>query len=233
MGQECRHVDVVGLAKDVRRRSDLPDAALENHGDAIRHRHRFGLIVGNEDEGTPRRRCSSVNSERICALRLASRLASGSSIRKILGWRTMARPKPRAGAGRRTAHPVCDPAKADFECGGGSPNVVFDLGANPPCPGKKRPMRGSLWANERRSNSERCGKVSVRGQVGIEGIVLKHIATPRLRGGSWSTGSPSIRIMPFSALVRPAIRRNRVDFPQPEGPSSVRNSPSATLSSTP
>ncbi len=40
----------------------------------------------------PRRCCSSAISERICTRSLASRLDSGSSIRKALGSRTIARP---------------------------------------------------------------------------------------------------------------------------------------------
>ena len=44
-------------------------------------------------------------------------------------------------------------------------------------------------------------------------------------GTSFTTRSP-IRISPDEISSRPAIMRNKVDLPQPEGPTSVTNSPS-------
>src|SRR5215217_2915281 len=51
---------------------------------------------------------------------------------------------------------------------------------------------------------------------------------PRARSGP-STGTPSARISPLNSRSRPATARNRVDLPQPDGPTSDTSSPGATL----
>src|SRR6476660_2528044 len=51
------------------------------------------------------------------------------------------------------------------------------------------------------------------------------MATPRAPGGSWSTRSPPIEILPPSTRSSPAIMRRSVDFPQPDGPRKATNSP--------
>src|SRR6202161_805676 len=45
--------------------------------------------------------------------------------------------------------------------------------------------------------------------------------------------APSIRMRPSSGVSKPASIRNRVVLPQPEGPSSAKNSPLAIVSETP
>src|SRR5512132_677119 len=50
----------------------------------------------------------------------------------------------------------------------------------------------------------------------------------RAVGGSWSTRRWSRYISPLVTLSRPASMRSSVDFPQPDGPSSTRNSRSGT-----
>ena len=64
--------------------------------------------------------------------------------------------------------------RLDFEYGGGRPNVIFDLGANPALSGQITTNEGQSLGKRKAQQLERCGKVPVRGQVGIEGIVLKH-----------------------------------------------------------
>src|SRR5262249_37116570 len=51
---------------------------------------------------------------------------------------------------------------------------------------------------------------------------------PMLRrcGGSLSMRVPPKLIRPASSSAKPAMSRNRVVLPQPDGPSSVKNSPS-------
>src|SRR5581483_4870597 len=49
----------------------------------------------------------------------------------------------------------------------------------------------------------------------------------RSRGASASTGAPSMRISPADAVSSPATMRSKVVLPQPDGPSSTQNSPSA------
>src|SRR5215217_622928 len=51
---------------------------------------------------------------------------------------------------------------------------------------------------------------------------------PRARSGP-STGTPSARISPLNSRSRPATARNRVDLPQPDGPTSDTSSPGAIV----
>ncbi len=50
----------------------------------------------------------------------------------------------------------------------------------------------------------------------------------RSLAGTWFITLPSIAIVPAVIGSRPAIMRSTEDLPQPEGPSSTMNSPSAT-----
>ena len=54
----------------------------------------------------------------------------------------------------------------------------------------------------------------------------------RRHGGSSVTSPPPSRTMPLVGSMKPATMRKVVVLPQPEGPSSTRNSPSATRSET-
>src|SRR5215470_5075655 len=56
----------------------------------------------------------------------------------------------------------------------------------------------------------------------------KTVLTFRLWGGVWATSRPSRRIPPSVGCSNPAIRRRVVVFPQPDGPSSEKNSPPTT-----
>src|SRR5467141_265420 len=59
------------------------------------------------------------------------------------------------------------------------------------------------------------------------------MATPRLAGSTPLTFSPPIQISPSVTSSSPAIMRNRVDFPHPEGPTNTTNSPSSMSRLTP
>ncbi|CFW12448.1 Uncharacterised protein [Bordetella pertussis] len=54
--------------------------------------------------------------------------------------------------------------------------------------------------------------------------------TPR-SGPGRATAPPPTRSSPPDGASNPAIRLSRVDLPQPDGPSSATNSPSATCRS--
>ena len=54
----------------------------------------------------------------------------------------------------------------------------------------------------------------------------------RFHGGSKVTSVPPSRTVPPVGSMKPATMRRVVVLPQPDGPSSTRNSPSATLSET-
>ena len=47
-------------------------------------------------------------------------------------------------------------------------------------------------------------------------------------GGTAFMASPSMVMAPLSGVSKPAIMRSRVVLPQPDGPSSAKNSPRAT-----
>ena len=50
--------------------------------------------------------------------------------------------------------------------------------------------------------------------------------TGRLFGGSCAMSLPSIRMRPSVGVSKPASMRSNVVLPQPDGPSSAKNSPS-------
>ena len=51
---------------------------------------------------------------------------------------------------------------------------------------------------------------------------------PRSFGSSQVTFLPLMKIWPAETSSRPAMQLSKVDLPQPDGPSSTMNSPSAT-----
>src|SRR3990172_11204277 len=53
------------------------------------------------------------------------------------------------------------------------------------------------------------------------------MAMSRRRGSRWVTSLSSIRMVPRVGRSKPAIMRKVVVLPQPEGPSSTKNSPSS------
>ena len=52
------------------------------------------------------------------------------------------------------------------------------------------------------------------------------MAMSRFFGGTLVTSRPPIRIRPSLMSSRPASMRSAVDLPEPDGPTSTRNSPS-------
>ena len=54
------------------------------------------------------------------------------------------------------------------------------------------------------------------------------MARLRSRGSFSLTRFPSMSMSPEVMSSRPTIMRSRVDFPQPDGPTRITNSPSAT-----
>ena len=59
------------------------------------------------------------------------------------------------------------------------------------------------------------------------------MAMSRAFGGTRLTTRSPMRISPDVMFSSPAIMRNSVDLPQPEGPTSTTNSPSPMFTSTP
>ena len=59
------------------------------------------------------------------------------------------------------------------------------------------------------------------------------MAMSRSAGSMSLTRLPPIETVPSVMVSRPAIIRSRVDFPQPDGPSSTVKEPSGMASDTP
>jgi hypothetical protein len=57
--------------------------------------------------------------------------------------------------------------------------------------------------------------------------------TSRANGGRSDTSVPASSTVPASGRSKPAISRNVVVLPEPDGPSSVKNSPRRTSRSMP
>src|SRR3954451_10687931 len=55
------------------------------------------------------------------------------------------------------------------------------------------------------------------------------MATPRLPGCVWVTSASPMCTAPLVGCSSPASVRSSVVFPQPDGPSSAKNSPSSTV----
>ena len=60
---------------------------------------------------------------------------------------------------------------------------------------------------------------------GKSAYAWKTMLTGRLAAGTYVTSAPSSRILPLVGSSKPAIIRNVVVLPQPEGPRSEKNSP--------
>ena len=76
------------------------------------------------------------------------------------------------------------------------------------------------------------GEVLAHGLVRVERVALEHhrdVAVGRLERGDVVVADPDPALVTFSS---PAIIRSSVDLPQPDGPTSTMNSPSATVSET-
>ncbi len=56
--------------------------------------------------------------------------------------------------------------------------------------------------------------------------------TPRKCGGTPEMSWPSIKSSPLWCWLKPAISRSSVDLPEPEGPSSAKNSPGSIFKLT-
>jgi hypothetical protein len=102
---------------------------------------------------------------------------------------------------------------------------------------RSNPLRPTLSraATARASRSLLVMPRSLSGRATLASAVAHGI-----RVGSWKTKPRSVPASPLAhsieppvGRVRPAISRSSVDFPHPDGPSTLRNSPSSTSSETP
>ena len=156
-------------------------------------------------------RCRSlIISARIWLRSLASRLESGSSMRKTFGSRTIARPMatrwrwpPERALGLRSRYWVMSRISA----------ALADLF-----------VYGVLV---RLAKLEGEGHVVIHRHVRVERVVLEDHRDVAVLGRMSLTTLPSIMTSPPEISSSPAIMRNVVDLPQPLGPTRTMNSRSA------
>ena len=103
IAHELGDKNISGTLIDIGRGAELFNLTLIENDDAARERHCFDLIVRDVDHGHARPSdAGRASSPRIWTRSAASRFESGSSKRKIFGWRTMTRPMATRCVGRPT-----------------------------------------------------------------------------------------------------------------------------------
>ena len=163
----------------------------------------------------PSLRCSSRISTRTSCRSLASRFDSGSSSSSTSGWKTSA---------RASATRCCWPPES------------WRGRRSPRCP--RRTSRSASATRAARSPAVDLAHLQPEGdvlrhrQMREQRVALEHqagIALPRRQSRDVAPAEPHV---PRVGSTKPAIMRSVVVLPQPDGPSSTTNSPSATSSVT-
>ena len=95
--------------------------------------------------------------------------------------------------------------------------------------GDARPDIAARRTGDARGRSRRSGRPSCGGKARSPG---KPCSPRACSAGHPVTSSPSSQMVPLVGVSKPPIRRSTVDFPQPEGPSSVTYSPRSIVSDT-
>ena len=200
------------------RRRDLLQLALAHHGDAVAHRHRLDLVVGDVD----RRHAELVLQLADLGAHLDAQLRVEVRERLVHqeGLRARARsrgPWPRAGAGR---------PRARAACGRGSP--------------RGRASSAASWTRRSISSFGSLLQPQAEGDVVVDASGAdraRSSGTPsRCRGratGTWLTTRSPMRRTPSVISSSPATIRSAVVLPHPDGPTSTMNSPSPISRSIP
>jgi len=137
----------------------------------------------------------------------ASRLESGSSKRKTLGLRTIARPTAtRCLWAARERLRLAVQELFDIEDLGGFVDAGIDLGLG---------ILADLQAESH---------VVVNGHMGVQRVVLEHHRDVRSFGATSFMSLPSMYSSPPEISSRPATMRSVVVLPQPDGPTRTTNS---------
>ena len=209
IAQERSHEHVARPLVDLVGRADLLDDAVAHHHDAVGQRQRLGLVVRDVDERRLHRRCS-------CLISRAWRSAA-----RHPGW-TAARPSGRPPAARTMARPSATRWRWPPESWLGpalQQLLDFQSCARHPAPAGRSPRFGTL-----RMRSPKA-MFSYTDLVRIERVALehhRHVALVRRHVVDDLVVEPAARRRSTSSS--PAIMLSVVDLPQPDGPSSTRNS---------
>ena len=202
------------LLVHLRRRRHLLDMAVRHHGDPVGHRQRLFLVVRDVDERDPELLLDrlQLDLQRLAQLRVEraewlveqqNRRVQDEGARErdalLLATRELRRP-PLARA--RRAGPLRAPSatRSCISC-----SLRRGAGA-----ARRRRCRRRRGAGRARSSGRPCSPCACAA------------ASPPCR-------SPSSRMRPLSGRSKPAIRRSVVVLPQPDGPSSEKNSPGVDL----
>ena len=212
---EAADEEVDGPVVELLRRRDLLQLALAHDRDAVAHRHRLDLVVRDVDrrDAELATGCRLI-SARVCTRSLASRFESGSSMRKALRLADdrAAHRHALALAARERAGLLASGARRGRGC------------ARPPRRACRSPPSASCAPSGR---TRCCRRPTGAGRARSSGRPW------RCRGpsaGTWFTTRSPMRTVPSEISSRPATMRSAVDLPQPEGPTSTMNSPSAISS---
>src|SRR5581483_8680196 len=155
--------------------------------------------------------CSFRISARVCTRNAASRFDSGSSIKNADGSRTIARP-----SATRCRCPPDSCFGLRFRYSPSSSTFAASC--------TRRSISGFGTSKFRRLNA----RLSYTVMCGYSAYDWNTIATFRAPGATLFTTRSPMRMRPEVISSSPASMRSAVVFPHPDGPTSTRNSPSAT-----
>ena len=193
------------------RRAGLLDAALVQQHHLVGHAHRLGLVVRDVDDG---------QAELLLQLAQFARASPGAVARR--GWtaaRPSGRPWPAPPARGPSATRCCWPP--DSWPGRRSSS------APRPSSAAASVRRVAVSARERLAHRQAEGDVVGHAEVRKQRVVLEHHRDAALRRRQRRDVAAVDAHRPVLAVSSPAMMRSVVDLPQPEGPSSTQNEPSA------
>ena len=198
--------------------ADLDELAAAHDADPVAHHHRFLERVGDVHEGLAGLAVYVLQFlfERLAKLVVDSRqrFVEEQDFRVVSESASQAR---RAGARRRSsAARSCrnSPAASAAASSVRAPALF-------------------AWPDRHRESSSENSMFCPTVRCGNSASDWKTMHVGRRFAGRSFTRSPRMRMSPLVGISSPASMRSRVVFPQPDGPTMVKNSPSAILMSTP
>ena len=208
---------LAGRVIELVRRADLRDAARVQANDAVGQRHRLGLVMRDEDRGH--------------AERLVQQLDLGPDLHAQLGieigQRLVEQEELRL-PGQRPAHGHALALAARKRL-----RLAVEVGLELQERRRSRATRVARSARRHAVHPQAKADVRRHRHVRIERVVLKHHREVALACAEIVDDPPPIDTVPSVMSSSPAIMRRMVDLPQPEGPTSTTNSPSAISRSMP
>ena len=194
-------VDLLGCA-------DLLDATAAHHGDAVAHRQRLALVVGDEDE---RDVDLALDALELDLHRLAQLEVEGGQ--RLVEEQGAGHVDERPGEGDTLLLATRQLVRA----------AAGELAEADDVEHLARSTPGIVGAGALGPQSE--GHVVEDGHVGEQGVLLEHRVDVALVWRHAPTSSPSSMTRPALGCSKPAMIFSSVVLPHPDGPSSEKNSP--------